>query len=133
MNFLKAIAFFILLGSPAVALELQEETPEQRCDVGKCKADCIVDYGAASAENKNDPYHRDYGPIGTAMCNQSCDDQRTYCLKHAGTDVSVPDWAPSSMGKMMTLYCLKHKDMQGCEKQIYCSHTFDRVPAECLQ
>jgi hypothetical protein len=123
---LKVIAFFLLLSSQAIALELQEETPTQRCAVETCYSDCTAIYGPATAETSKDENHRDYGPVGIAMCKQSCDIQRTSCLSHPGTSVQVPDWAPSSMGKMMTLYCFKQpKDQRrasGCEKQIYCSN-----------
>src|ERR1700686_1344255 len=120
---LKVIAFFLLLSSQAIALELQEETPTQRCAVETCYSDCVMGYGPATAETSKDEYHRDYGPVGIAMCKQSCDIQHTSCLSHPGTSVQVPDWAPSSMGKMMTLYCLKQpkelRHASGCEKQIY--------------
>jgi uncharacterized protein len=108
------------------ALELKEETPAQRCDVAKCNADCVVIYGPVSEATKDEPYHKDHGPIGIAMCKEDCDTQRTFCLSHDGTSVEAPDWAPSSMGKMMNLYCRKQPKEQrqasGCEKLIYCSN-----------
>jgi uncharacterized protein len=76
-------------------VELKEETPQERCDIGACNKSCI------------DTYRADYEAVGVAVCQDMCGEQRQYCTAHDGGGIDFPDIAPSSMGKLMYLFCVK--------------------------
>jgi len=44
-----------------------------------------------------------------------CADQKPFCLAHDGVAIQVPDIAPSSMGKLETLFCAKNKGASVCK------------------
>jgi uncharacterized protein len=90
------------------AFELKEETPTERCDVAACNADCAKYYGSADGPG-------DYGPLPIAVCQSMCADQKPFCLAHDGVAIQAPDIAPSSMGKLETLFCAKNKGTAVCK------------------
>jgi hypothetical protein len=90
------------------AFELKEETPTERCDVAACNKDCVKYYGSAGVTG-------DYGPLPIAVCQSMCADQKPFCLAHDGVAIQVPDIAPSSMGKLETLFCAKNKGASVCK------------------
>jgi uncharacterized protein len=90
------------------AFEFKEETPTERCDVAACNADCAKYYGSPDGPG-------DYGPLPIAVCQSMCADQKPFCLAHDGVAIQAPDIAPSSMGKLETLFCAKNKGTTVCQ------------------
>jgi hypothetical protein len=86
-------AVAILVSTPVLALELKEDSPEQRCDTTVCIKSC-------------GNYAKD-GSVAVAVCKDNCAEHHTYCQSHDGTSVQPPDIAGSTMRKMEYLFCVK--------------------------
>jgi hypothetical protein len=99
------IGAILLFSARANAFELKEDSPEERCGgtpkIHECVKQC-KQIGMYSGGNESD-----LSPLYVKYCNSVCDDYMDYCLSHDGAAMVFPDYAPSSIGKILTLWCLK--------------------------